>query len=40
MTEEGYLSPDTEGDLYDWYEAQVSQLEEITELIRGELTEL
>jgi len=24
MTEEGYLSPETGGDLSDWYEAQVS----------------
>ncbi|KAL4466850.1 hypothetical protein ABPG74_010447 [Tetrahymena malaccensis] len=40
ITEENYLSPESDGDLYDWLEGQMSQLEELTTLIRGDLTEL
>ena len=40
ITEENYLSPEAEGDLDDWYEANVALLDELTLLIRGDLTEL
>ena len=40
ITEENYLSVDAEGDLDDWYEANVGLLDELTVLIRGDLTEL
>ncbi|EGR31243.1 hypothetical protein IMG5_115030 [Ichthyophthirius multifiliis] len=40
ITEENYLSGDSNGDLYDWLEGNISQLEELTELIRGQLTDL
>ncbi|EGR30170.1 hypothetical protein IMG5_139330 [Ichthyophthirius multifiliis] len=40
ITEENYLSPDADGDLFDWLEGNISQLEELTELIRGDLTDL
>lgn len=40
ITEENYLSAEAQGDLQDWYEGNVGQLEELTELIRGELSDL
>lgn len=40
ITEENYLSADVEADLDDWFEANVLLLEELSLLIRGELTEL
>lgn len=40
ITEENYLSAESEGDLFDWLEGNIAQLEELTTLIRGDLTEL
>lgn len=40
ITEENYLSSDAEGELDDWFDANVALLEELTILIRGELSEL
>ncbi|CAK92427.1 unnamed protein product (macronuclear) [Paramecium tetraurelia] len=40
ITEENYLQADAEGDLDDWYDANVAMLDELTLLIRGNLTEL
>ncbi|CAK72703.1 unnamed protein product (macronuclear) [Paramecium tetraurelia] len=40
ITEENYLQANAEGDLDDWYDANVTMLDELTQLIRGNLNEL
>lgn len=40
MTEENYLAMDADGDLDDWYDTNVGMLDELTTLIRGELSDL
>lgn len=40
ITEENYLAADAEGDLDDWYDSNVAMLDELTLLIRGNLSEL
>lgn len=40
ITEENYLAADADGELDDWYDSNVAQLDELTILIRGDLSEL
>ena len=37
ITEEEYLAPDAEGDMDDWYQSNLAQLDELIQLIRGSL---
>lgn len=40
ITEENYLSLEADGELDDWFDSNVSQLDELTLLIRGDLSDL